>query len=83
MDREDRNAGLNEAREDANEIVKAAARVLAKAALGLFVVDPHAWSDRPCSTCKQISDLLGEPWGCYEYQIHLKREEIRRKEMGA
>ena len=55
--------------DDAEKTVQAAARLIAKAALDLFVFDSHRWSDRPCTTCKQISTLIGEPWGCYEYQL--------------
>lgn len=31
--------------------------------------DWHNRSDRPCPTCQPISDLLGEPFGCY---LHAK-----------
>jgi hypothetical protein len=57
---------------ETEEIIKAAASIVARAALGLFVVDQHRWSDRPCATCKQISELIGGPFGCYEYQRRKK-----------
>ncbi|KKL19139.1 hypothetical protein LCGC14_2468450 [marine sediment metagenome] len=54
------------------EVVKAAALVIARAALNLFAVDQHRWSDRPCPTCRQITAMIGEPWGCYAYQLRKK-----------
>ena len=30
--------------------------------------DMHNTSRRPCSTCQAVTDVLGEPFGCIEYQ---------------
>ena len=49
--------------------IKAAALVIAKAALKLFVADQHCWSTRPCTTCRSISDMIGEPFGCIKFRI--------------
>jgi len=57
---------------ETEEIIKAAASIVARAALGLFVADQHRWSDRPCTTCMQISEMIGAPFGCYEYQRRKK-----------
>lgn len=46
------------------EVIQAAARVLAEAALKLVESDPHQWSKRPCQTCAAISTILGKPFGC-------------------
>lgn len=48
----------------ADEIVAAAARRIAMAALALFVADQHRWSPRVCSTCRAITGILGTPFGC-------------------
>lgn len=37
-------------------------------ALRLISKDMHTTSSRPCTTCKFISNVMGEPFGCYEYQ---------------
>ena len=36
-------------------------------ALNLLHSDSHQWSTRPCSTCKAISAVFGEPFGCIRY----------------
>lgn len=41
---------------------------LAETVLALFIRDNHRWSTRPCSTCRQISALLGHSWGCSAYK---------------
>ena len=38
------------------------------AALRALSSDMHQRSDRPCPTCRPITLLLGEPFGCYAYQ---------------
>jgi len=49
--------------------IKAAASVIAKAALELFVADKHRWSTRPCATCRSISGMIDEPFGCIKFRI--------------
>lgn len=58
---------------ETEEIIKAAANIVARAALNLFVADQHRWSDRPCATCRQISEMIGGPFGCYKYQRRNKQ----------
>jgi len=36
------------------------------AALDIFVTDQHRFSTRPCATCRNISTVIGKPWGCVE-----------------
>ena len=36
-----------------------------RAALASLEVDNHYWSTRPCQTCREISEVLGRPYGCY------------------
>lgn len=31
--------------------------------------DPHQWSTRGCATCKEITALLGKPFGCDRYRL--------------
>ena len=33
-------------------------------ALELYGKDVHKWSSRPCSTCLNISEIIGRPFGC-------------------
>ena len=49
--------------------IKAASSVIAKAALELFVSDQHRWSTRPCATCRSISNMIGEPFGCIKFKV--------------
>lgn len=30
----------------------------------IFASDPHQFSTRPCGTCRNISAVIGKPWGC-------------------
>lgn len=48
-------------------IVRAAANVLAGAALQLIQDDPHQWSERSCQTCRAVGSIIGKPFGCYVY----------------
>jgi hypothetical protein len=33
-------------------------------ALRVLNYDDHRWSYRPCTTCRTVSNVLGEPFGC-------------------
>lgn len=46
------------------DLIRAAAEVLAHAALDLVEADPHQFSNRPCATCRTVSTLTGRPFGC-------------------
>lgn len=39
-------------------------KMIPKAALDIFADDQHRFSTRGCATCRNISLLIGEPWGC-------------------
>jgi hypothetical protein len=54
---------------DEKQIVQAAASVLIDAALRLLQEDPHRWSDRPCPTCRSVSEIAGKPFGCVLYSL--------------
>ena len=51
----------------AEDVIKAAARVLVGAVLDLLQEDNHNWSERGCGTCRAISSIVGRPFGCYEF----------------
>ncbi len=41
----------------------------------LISEDMHGPSMRPCSTCRIISSIVGEPVGCYHFQKMRKEQE--------
>jgi hypothetical protein len=41
-------------------------------AFGALQADPHQWSTRPCQTCRIITGILGEPFGCDLYREQRK-----------
>lgn len=57
------------------KLIQASASLIAKSALSLFVNDQHRWSTRPCATCRAISELIGESWGCNLYALKQKWEK--------
>lgn len=59
--------------QEAKAVIQAAANVLLDVVLRELQVDPHQWSDRPCSTCRSISGVIGKPFGCYLYAEQRKR----------
>lgn len=46
---------------------------IAEAVARVFEVDPHSFSQRPCSTCMAITTLLGRPFGCDSYRLTGRR----------
>ncbi len=42
--------------------------LLPAAVLDLIQRDPHQWSKRGCATCRSVSTLLGQPFGCDKYR---------------
>ena len=59
-------------------IIKAAINVLIEPILKLLQDDPHQWTSRPCTTCKTITSMIGESFGCikwHEDRIKSKKEE--------
>ena len=56
-----------EAAPDARAIIQAASAIIVDAALNLIQSDPHQWSERPCSTCRAVTTLIGRRFGCYAY----------------
>ena len=56
--------------------VQIAVQLIIDAAMRLIQADAHYWSDRPCSTCRAVSAIVGKPFGCYEYQrIRAQKEQ--------
>jgi hypothetical protein len=51
----------------AEELIRAAAKMLMSAVLQTIQADPHQWSDRPCATCRAVSGLAGQKFGCELY----------------
>ncbi len=45
--------------------------------------DMHVASNRPCKTCRQFTEKLGWPFGCYERQAKTKRVLARRDTLPA
>lgn len=45
--------------------------------LRLLSADMHMDSSRPCKTCRDLTEKLGWPFGCYERQ-----ERSRQREKG-
>ena len=43
-------------------------RTLLNQTLEMMSNDMHTVSSRPCPTCKFISKVLGQPFGCYKFQ---------------
>jgi len=34
--------------------------------------DMHPAGSRPCSTCRLVTNVIGQPFGCYAYQARKK-----------
>ncbi len=51
-------------------------------ALGQLSTDMHQVSMRECPTCRPISSILGQPFGCYAYQAKRGRPQVFSKEEG-
>jgi hypothetical protein len=51
-----------------------------RAALRLVSNDMHNTSTRPCNTCRQVGRALGQPFGCYAYQIELSRRAMSTRQ---
>ena len=39
------------------------------AAFELIQQDPHQWSSRPCATCKAVSSLIKDSFGCEKKRV--------------
>lgn len=60
------------------DVIQAAGRMITGRILALLQTDPHAWSTRPCDTCRTVTSLAGEPFGCVKYAKD-KAARARRK----
>lgn len=54
-------------------------KMIPRVALDLFVADQHRFGSRPCGTCRQISNIIGEPWGCSAYGQPVPTKEPDRE----
>lgn len=61
------------------KVIQEAAQMLLDVVLNELQSDPHSWSERPCSTCRTISAIVGRPFGCYEYARLKKLREKQEK----
>ena len=41
-------------------------------AFNAISADMHAASTRPCPTCRLVTNVIGLPFGCYEFQARKK-----------
>lgn len=64
---------------NAEEIIRAAARVLLVPILDMIQEDQHSWSERGCQTCRAIGAIAGRPFGCYVYAARRAAERARAK----
>ena len=50
------------------EAAQIAVQILVKPILDLIYADSHQWSSRPCGTCRAITALAGQSFGCDRYR---------------
>lgn len=62
------------------EVVQAAAQVLMDAVLSLIQADPHQWSQRVCQTCRAVSAIVGQPFGCAAIAAERRAGAVERQE---
>ncbi len=48
--------------------------------LDLLQQDPHQWSERPCPTCRAISQLASRDFGCSLWAIQVGKLRKEAKE---
>lgn len=53
--------------------IENAMRRMVNAALVIWTNDPHKFSSRPCATCRAITALLDEAWGCIELEQGVRK----------
>ena len=53
--------------EKCEQIMDVAVKKVMVPVLALLQNDNHAWSKRPCSTCRAVTSIVGEPFGCVLY----------------
>lgn len=49
------------------EVILAASRIITRQVNEVLYGDGHTWSTRPCETCRTITSLIGESFGCVRY----------------
>lgn len=57
------------------DVIRAAGKMITGRILALMQVDPHSWSTRPCDTCRTVSALAGEPFGCVKYSLDKRKRK--------
>ncbi len=57
------------------QMVRVQVDIVMDAVVETIGIDGHQWSDRPCSTCRAVSGLIGRPFGCYWYQAKKKQRK--------
>jgi hypothetical protein len=75
---------MSDSENDFGETVKAVTKVamamVVQPILRVLQGDPHYWSERPCGTCRTITSLAGEPFGCELYAIQKKQRRADTQE---
>lgn len=56
-----------ETKQEIKLVIQACASTIIDVVLDLLQRDPHAWSERPCETCRTIGSLAGREFGCYVF----------------
>lgn len=64
---------------ETEQVIQAAALVLMRSALELIQNDPHQWSERGCQTCRAVSTILREPFGCVLFGLKARAERGRSR----
>ena len=59
------------------QAIRVAVDIIMDVVVETIGIDGHQWSDRPCSTCRAITGLIGRPYGCYWYQDK-KKSEVKK-----
>ena len=53
--------------------IQAGVRVLLSCVADVLYKDPHQWGNRGCGTCRTVSSILGEPFGCDRFRINSQK----------
>lgn len=54
--------------DERQKLIQACANIIIGAVIETIYKDPHQWSKRPCDTCRIISGIIGESFGCERYR---------------